>query len=76
MWGYSPHPYFMQGCPCYIFFHNPPSPLLKGAPPLPVSALLRRGEKRKIAESIFRDVLVSRDDAMYYLLSRSAIFPR
>ena len=50
------------------FFRNPPSPLPKGAPPLPVSPLLRRGEKRKIAESIFRNVLVSRDDAIFFFI--------
>ena len=38
----------MQGAPA-SFFRNPPSPLPKGAPPLPVSPLLRRGEKEKVA---------------------------
>ena len=33
-------------------FRNPPSPLPKGAPPLPVSPLLRRGEKQKVAETV------------------------
>ena len=34
-----------------MFFRNPPSPLPKGAPPLPVAPLLRRGANRSSCRS-------------------------
>ena len=61
-------------CPLYkglTFFRNPPSPLPKGAPPLPIAPPLREGAKLGSAEAASPSqcfgIAERRDDLVYLL---------